>query len=104
MLWRWVEIRAYPERADIVCSLLAEQAEKVRSFSGCLFLSLYRGEDTDFYSLSLWESAEALEAYRQSEVFKSFWSLIKKHFRAPAKAVSFEKITLPKIEFPSAPA
>ncbi|MCS7153780.1 MAG: antibiotic biosynthesis monooxygenase [Bacteroidia bacterium] len=104
MLWRWVEIRAYPERADIVCSLLAEQAKRVRRFPGCLALSLYRGENADFYSLSLWESPEALEAYRQSEIFRSFWLIIKKHFRAPAKAVSFEKVSLPKIEFPSYPA
>ncbi|MBV9791583.1 MAG: antibiotic biosynthesis monooxygenase, partial [Chloroflexi bacterium] len=38
------------------------------------------------------ESAEALDAYRTSEFFGSFWPYVKTWFRQRAEAVSFDLV------------
>ncbi|MCS7189255.1 MAG: antibiotic biosynthesis monooxygenase family protein [Bacteroidia bacterium] len=87
-IWRWVEIPVAPEKEEETHRLLLRQASQVRSFPGCRSLALYRSVGPNFYSLSLWESEEALEKYRSSRMFRDFWAQIKPFFRAPAKAMN----------------
>jgi heme-degrading monooxygenase HmoA len=41
---------------------------------------------------SLWESTDALEAYRQSELFRTTWSATKLLFAERAVAFSMERL------------
>jgi quinol monooxygenase YgiN len=91
-LWRWVEMPVWPERADTVRELLLRQAPLTRSFPGCLALTLYESKGSTFYSLSSWVDAEALERYRASSVFRTFWATLRPHFREAPRAVSLQTI------------
>lgn len=91
-LWRWVEIPVYAESLETARALLLRQAPRTRAFPGCLALTLYEGEGPTLYSFSVWESAEALEAYRRSALFRDFWESLRPHFRGKPDAVSVRQL------------
>ncbi|MCX8112998.1 MAG: antibiotic biosynthesis monooxygenase [Bacteroidia bacterium] len=94
MIWRWVEMFIQPECFQTARQLLLRQADRVRSFSGCFSLWLYEGDSFTLYSLSLWESVEALEAYRNSRVFRDFWAQIRLCFRKRARAITLTRFPI----------
>ncbi|WP_418604379.1 putative quinol monooxygenase [Hwangdonia sp.] len=67
---------------------------KIRTFKGCQFLELYRDKsDTNvFFTYSYWSSENDLEAYRQSDLFKTVWSKTKPLFNAKPEAWSVDKV------------
>lgn len=71
-----------------------ENKTKIRSFEGCQFLELYRDKTdlTIFFTYSYWESEAHLEAYRNSDLFKSVWAKTKPLFNRPAEAWSVDKL------------
>ena len=94
MLVRIVKMGFYKQNIDTFLSNFEESKEKIRHFEGCLFLELYRDKNnpTVFFTYSHWESDEALENYRKSEVFNSVWAKTKPLFSKSAKAWSVEKL------------
>lgn len=68
--------------------------EKIRHFPGCQYLELWRDKNHKniFMTYSHWDSEEALNQYRDSELFKSVWSYTKTLFSDKPKAFSVEKI------------
>ncbi|GAB3913059.1 hypothetical protein GCM10028803_56710 [Larkinella knui] len=68
--------------------------QKIRTFTGCRHLELLRDLDQPavYVTYSHWESAEALEQYRQSDLFKTTWASTKPLFAERATAFSVEKI------------
>ncbi|MCX7607429.1 MAG: antibiotic biosynthesis monooxygenase [Bacteroidia bacterium] len=91
-IWRWVAMPIRSEAYEKVRSMLLSQAPHTRAFPGCLSLVLYEGEGPTFYSLSSWETTEALEAYRRSPLFRRFWEELKPYFRDSAQAVSLKAL------------
>lgn len=71
---------------------LLEQAPKVRAFVGCEGLTLHPdGERAGiFYSISRWDSPAALEAYRQSPLFRTFWAEVRPYFIEPPQAFTLQ--------------
>ncbi|GEQ87175.1 antibiotic biosynthesis monooxygenase [Patiriisocius marinistellae] len=67
---------------------------KIRNFKGCLFLELYRDkrDPTIFFTYSKWEEENALENYRNSELFKGVWATTKPMFRSKAAAWSVDTL------------
>jgi quinol monooxygenase YgiN len=68
--------------------------ENIRNFRGCSHLELWQDENHKniFMTYSHWESEEALNQYRDSELFKSVWSFTKKLFSGKPVAFSSKKI------------
>lgn len=68
--------------------------EKIRAFPGCAHLELWQDADQPhiFMTYSHWESAEALEAYRHSDLFKSVWAVTKPLFAEKTFAFSAKKM------------
>ena len=66
----------------------------IRAFPGNCHLELLRDPDhsTVRMTYSLWESADTLEAYRQSELFRTIWAATKVLFAERAIAFSGEKL------------
>jgi heme-degrading monooxygenase HmoA len=66
----------------------------IRNFPGCHHLELWEDENdaTIFLTYSHWESEEALNQYRDSELFKKVWSYTKQLFAAKPVAFSSKKI------------
>ncbi|MCS7298234.1 MAG: antibiotic biosynthesis monooxygenase family protein [Bacteroidia bacterium] len=91
-VWRWVEMPVVSGSEEEVRRALLRQASVVRAFPGCLFLRLFCAEGPTFYSLSLWESVEALEEYRRSEAFRQFWKQMRLHFRGAPRAVNLTRV------------
>ncbi len=53
---------------------------------GCLYLSLHQDLDDPqvLFTISRWESAQALEDYRRSELFREVWQQTKALFESAA--------------------
>ena len=68
--------------------------EKIRNFDGCSFLELYQDKNnsTTFFTYSYWKSEAHLQAYRNSELFKSVWAKTKKMFNNKPEAWSVNKV------------
>lgn len=70
---------------------------KIRAFPGCHHLELLRNESDacHFMTYSKWDSTEALEQYRVSELFQSTWAKTKPLFETKAEAWSMNSIMGP---------
>lgn len=64
--------------------------DKIRSFEGVRYLELLNDvkHANVFFTYSIWDNEEALEAYRNSELFRNTWSETKKLFSAAPEAWS----------------
>jgi len=73
-------------------------SQAIRNMPGCLYLSLHRDHDNPavFYTLSKWNSAGDLEAYRNSPLFERTWKATKALFSGKPMAWSLK----PEIEIP----
>ena len=73
---------------------------KIRNFPGCTRLELWSdyAEPNIYITYSWWEDDKALEAYRQSKLFKTVWSQTKKLFDAGPVAFSSQLIAEVKPE------
>ncbi|GAB3235674.1 antibiotic biosynthesis monooxygenase [Algoriphagus aestuariicola] len=83
-------------RPDAVAEFLANfetHKNSIRHFPGCKHLELWQDvlEKNIFTTYSHWESEEALDQYRDSELFKSVWKATKTLFSAKPKAFSSKK-------------
>lgn len=90
MIKRIVRLHFRPGTEDQFRQVFASSNSRIRAFAGCQGLSLYT-DDTEpnvFYTVSLWDSAADLEAYRQSELFQSTWAQTKPLFAEKAQAWS----------------
>ncbi len=83
-----------PENIDTFLNDFELVKSKVRGFKGCLFLELYRDKNNtnQFFTYSYWENEAALEAYRNSELFKGVWENTKQYFNQKPEAWSVDKL------------
>ena len=88
---RYVELRIQIEKVEEVRQLLKAQAPLVRSQDGCFHLEINESIDEAglFSTYSYWTGVDALNLYRQSDVFRDFWNRVKPLFRESAHARSF---------------
>lgn len=70
-----------------------ERKSKIESFEGCSQVNVFQNihNSCNCYTISLWESEEHLNQYRDSEMFKDTWKLVKAMFSDKATAYSLEK-------------
>lgn len=91
MLLRTVRMTFMPDRVDaFLGEIFLPSAPLIRAFSGCRHLELWR--DTRYPNIlttfSQWDDSEALERYRESELFRSTWARTTPMFAAPPVAHS----------------
>ncbi|MFN2424519.1 MAG: putative quinol monooxygenase [Cryomorphaceae bacterium] len=93
MIHRFVKLKFARRDIPEIKPLFESIAPKVRGFEGCKYLEiLYDVRDSGkVVTYSHWESEAHLETYRNSEVFQSFWSLVKPRFIKPAEAWSMSR-------------
>ncbi len=65
----------------------------MKSLPSCQSLDFYneRGNPHIFFTISVWESEEALDNYRSSEYFRDIWGRIKPWFQAKPQAWTLDK-------------
>jgi quinol monooxygenase YgiN len=94
MIVRIVKMTFLHEQTNVFMAIFERSKSLIRHFPGCSHLELL--QDTRhlhiFYTYSYWSDEEALENYRQSDLFKSTWAQTKVLFAAKAEAVSLSRI------------
>lgn len=90
MIRRIVRLEFQPEKVTEFVTFFTENRTKIASFPGCLSLELFKdaGLEHVYYTFSLWESEEALNAYRDSETFHLLWGFAKQRFAGKPLAYS----------------
>jgi quinol monooxygenase YgiN len=98
MIKRIVKMEFREEAVEEFIDVVFEQSKAaIRAFPGCRHMELLRHtrQPNLLFTLSWWDDAEALERYRQSELFQRTWARTKALFAAPAQAWSAEVIDAP---------
>ena len=82
-----------PAHADDFLAHFRGVAPHIRAFPGVRHLELHRdaGQPNVFYTYSLWNGEEDLEAYRQSELFDNAWKQAKSWFSEKPQAFSLRQ-------------
>lgn len=94
MLIRIVRMTFAPERVAEFLQIFRDSEHQIRHMPGCRFLELWQDADvpTVFCTHSHWDSADALNAYRRSELFGQVWPATKALFAAPPVAFSVHRV------------
>lgn len=94
MILRVVRMTFQEDRVADFLQNFESNKEKIRNFPGCRYLELWQDvhHKNIFMTYSHWESEEALNQYRDSELFKSVWGFTKTLFAAKPMAFSVKKI------------
>jgi hypothetical protein len=81
-------------KVDSFKDLFSATRHKIASFEGCKAVKLLNEVHSPnvFFTHSLWESEEALENYRRSELFKDTWAKTKAMFSNKAQAWSLKEV------------
>ena len=90
MITRLVKLTLQPSRKEDFTNLFRDMQGSIKSFPGCSGVELFRDlKQTDIvFTYSTWDSVEALEAYRRSDLFRNTWEKAKAFFSKPAEAWS----------------
>lgn len=91
MLVRIVRMTFAPDAVEPFLEHFDAAAPRIRSFPGCHHLELWRDADapTVCTTYSHWTSGEALDAYRNSDLFRRTWSTVKPLFADAPTAHSY---------------
>lgn len=94
MLIRVVRMTFQEEKVQDFLDNFDAHKAKIRNFPGCHYLELWQDNNYKniFMTYSHWETEEALNQYRDSELFKSVWSYTKTLFADKPMAFSAKKI------------
>lgn len=94
MLIRIVRMTFRQEEISVFLENFEANKQSIRNFPGCQHLELWQDDNSEniFMTYSHWESEEALNQYRDSELFKSVWSFTKALFSEKPRAFSSKKI------------
>lgn len=96
MMIRFVRMTFQEDRLADFISIFEASKAQIRAFPGCQHLELLRDLDQPNVRMtySHWDSPEALEAYRQSTLFRTTWSATKVLFADKPVAFSTETVEI----------
>jgi quinol monooxygenase YgiN len=94
MIARLVKMTFVPEQVSDFMDMFNQRKQHIRNFEGCTHLQLLmdQNETNVIYTYSVWQSDEALDAYRSSELFAETWKQTKTYFLAKAEAMSLNEL------------
>lgn len=92
MIIRIVKMTFDPARVSEFVKVFDASKERIRNFEGCSHLKLLNDINSPniFFTYSHWESEDHLNAYRDSELFKTTWAQTKVLFAEKPEAWSVE--------------
>jgi len=76
MIYRLVKMTFKPDKVETFEALFNRQKDSIRSFPGCEHVRLMHdlADTRVFFTFSIWQNEQALEAYRSSELFEQTWA------------------------------
>lgn len=92
---RLVQMTFKHEAIQDFLQVFQDSKNLIRAFPGNLHVELLQDvqKPNIFFTYSIWQNQEALENYRQSELFKQTWAKTKILFLEKAKANSTKRIS-----------
>ena len=96
MILRVVKMTFHPEKMEDFFRIFSEVKSKITDFEGCLELQLLQdcNQSNILFTQSKWSDQDALNAYRNSELFEATWAKTKMLFAEKAEAWSLEHKSL----------
>ncbi len=96
MITRLVEMELRPEAVAEFMALYGAARATIAGQPGCRSVVLVQAADasTRFATWSVWDDEAALEGYRTSAFFRSFWPRVRALFAQPARAQTFRPVEL----------
>lgn len=93
MLIRIVRMTFQPEKVRDFLVVFENSKNRIKGFEGCQHLELMRDyhDENIFSTYSHWDNEEALNNYRNSEVFKRIWEETKDMFLEKPAVYSLKK-------------
>ncbi len=90
MIKRIVKLTFEPQYIEQFQEIFGQSKQKIKAFEGCHHVELLQGvkETNIFFTFSIWDSDEALNNYRYSELFQQTWARTKKLFSDKPEAWS----------------
>lgn len=94
MLVRIVKMSFHEDKIAAFLANFESKKLQIRHFNGCHFLELYRDTHNTniFFTYSYWNTEADLDAYRNSDLFKSVWAQTKPLFNDKPQAWSVDKL------------
>ncbi|HEY0262023.1 MAG TPA: antibiotic biosynthesis monooxygenase family protein [Chitinophagales bacterium] len=92
MITRLVKMTFRKEEIEQFKNIFAEKKAFITAFSGCEKVNLFQDKNDEriFFTISIWQSEEALENYRHSELFRETWAATKVLFDDKPEAWSID--------------
>lgn len=92
MIIRIVKMTIAPSKIEDFLKIYSSNMSKIRGVNGCNKLHLLQDEKYQniFMTYSFWNNQNDLEAYRNSELFKSIWKTVKPFFADTPQAWSLQ--------------
>ncbi len=93
-LQRIVKMSFEPEKVTDFLKMYSQVNHKISGFPGCRGVKLLRGinQENVFFTYSTWDSEEALNKYRNSELFSGVWKETKSYFNDRPQAWSLDLV------------
>ncbi|MEM6268905.1 MAG: antibiotic biosynthesis monooxygenase family protein [Bacteroidota bacterium] len=90
MITRIVRMEFRPDKVTDFLAVFEASKQQIRNFPGVSHLELHRDATLPhvFYTYSIWEGEAALEAYRNSDLFRGVWTQTKALFGGKPLAYS----------------
>jgi len=94
MIKRIVKMEFKSEHIKDFINIFADVQSQIKDCDGCYEVELYQDEKFEniLFTVSQWESTEALDAYRNSKLFQGAWPKVKSLFSNKAQAWSLNQI------------
>jgi autoinducer 2-degrading protein len=91
---RIVKMTFREDQTEAFEQIYLEKQPFIRNFDGCFGVELLRCKSPEnvFFTYSLWKDEQSLERYRQSDLFKGTWALVKPLFEVRAEAWTVEEV------------
>lgn len=79
MIKRLVKLTFHENNIEDFKEIFENSKHKIRAMNGCQHVELLQDKTIPhiFFTLSIWDTEESLESYRQSELFKTTWAKTK---------------------------
>jgi heme-degrading monooxygenase HmoA len=93
MLIRIVRMHFTQSGVEQFLQIFGENKQAIRNVKGCSHLELLKDihDPLIYTTLSHWDTADSLELYRNSELFKNVWGRVKMLMSERSQAYSLEK-------------
>ncbi|HQQ93569.1 MAG TPA: antibiotic biosynthesis monooxygenase [Bacteroidia bacterium] len=94
MIKRLVKMEFRPEHTEAFKTIFRTNWTKIKSFEGCQHVELLQDENNPcvFFTYSLWDSEQHLNAYRDSALFAAVWKETRALFSEKAAAWSMKTV------------